>query len=178
MIIVEGLDNSGKTTLINKLLEWFPELKLQPKSVGADGTGKDLMGYMVQFLAQPPADTKNLLFDRFPLFSEAVYGPILRGGMAIMSDLYQQATQQLRYHEPLIIHCQIPLHKVEETFTARQQMKGVKEHLLEINKAYQELMFKARLMDFKVQYYDWTTMTDAHIKLQVGFYLRKGANRG
>ena len=86
MIIVEGPDGSGKTTLIERLGFERKHLKALRSGVGSEGTGNwgaglpAIEAYANQLLTAP----LNQAFDRFYL-SETIYGPLLRGASAIRS---------------------------------------------------------------------------------------------
>lgn len=79
MIIVEGPDGAGKTNLINRLGERF-QLDVHPKFVHSTdyaGTAHDLFSRACRDVVEVHKDL--LLYDRHPLISEYVYGPIIRG---------------------------------------------------------------------------------------------------
>lgn len=86
MIIVEGPDGSGKTTLIDRLGFQRKHLKALRAGVGSEGSGNwgagrpAIEAYANQLLTEP----STTAFDRFYL-SETIYGPILRGQSAIRS---------------------------------------------------------------------------------------------
>ena len=71
MIIVEGMDNSGKTQLSEYIAEKFniPLLK-RPKDKS------ELVEEAFMLLSLNP----NAVLDRCAIISEMMYGPILRGG--------------------------------------------------------------------------------------------------
>lgn len=174
MIIVEGLDNSGKTTLINKLLEWFPDLRLKPKIVPKTGEIKSkqqLTSYMDKFVDLPRRKTSNLLFDRFPAISEAVYGPVMRGSMAFSQDEWLTYIDMLAWHKPLVIYCRIPLERVLETFGERSQMTGVINYLAELEAEYQKVMNFIKISGVSVIEYNWTNHTEGSIREAVRQYL-------
>lgn len=104
IIVVEGPDGSGKTTLINKLQE--------------------VLGYPVHHTGGPPADRaawvhklmvlwdfKNraqggpVILDRLPHISETTYGPLYDRPLMDPLDVLNRDLQDLR---PLIIYCRLP----------------------------------------------------------------------
>lgn len=74
IIIVEGPDGAGKTTLINKLLTQYPHAKTY--HFGAPAKGEDqLLRYALPMINSPD---DMLIYDR-SWYSEFVYGPVMRG---------------------------------------------------------------------------------------------------
>lgn len=144
MIIVEGVDNTGKTTLIQKLKERFPSLELVPKWVGPRGpeSSATMWNHMMLYLRKYPEKTLNLVFDRFPLISEQVYGPIIRGCLAFTKEEIALATQLFRVHDPLVIHCHRSLRSILADFDEREQMEGVKENLKALLEQYVHVLDK------------------------------------
>jgi len=116
VIIVEGPDGAGKTTLIKSLLERWPFLELAPRVVSKDAEAMvDLPAWIADSLEH--WGEKPMLFDRHRLISETIYGPILRGSaeqgfddpiqmLLWMGDFYRC--------QPIIIYCLPPLQVVRE----------------------------------------------------------------
>jgi hypothetical protein len=147
MIIVEGMDNTGKTTLIKKLsLELGLEIRHSPSHlVGSP----DLYTWVDEELAQdfklPP------IYDRFPLISEAVYGPILRGVSTIPKGKYDGWAAS---HDVLFIYCRPGLNRILN-WGHRDQMKGVMEHAKALVAEYDDVMFSYRTRGWGVVKYDY-----------------------
>lgn len=112
MIIVEGPDGSGKTTLIQALAEGTG-LPIAPRVVGKDTEAMiDLVEWTETNTAQ---GYQNLLFDRHRLISEAIYGPILRDEPAPKFDNAAWLLAQRRAlldARPIFIFCLPPLAEV------------------------------------------------------------------
>src|SRR5690554_3611457 len=85
IIIVEGMDGTGKTTLVQQLAHL---LEVKPrKYVGSLGPSDDYRLVLVNRtiseiteleIASAEGRSIKRLYDRFPLISEAIYGPVLR----------------------------------------------------------------------------------------------------
>ena len=71
LIIIEGMDNTGKSTLVKKLSSYLPhhEVVVSPGPCAEH----------VQWCKDELARTDSRIYDRFPIFSETVYGNIIRG---------------------------------------------------------------------------------------------------
>ncbi len=149
MIIIEGMDNSGKTKLAEYLAERFnlPHIK-SPK----DRT--NLLDDALTTLILNP----NAIFDRFSILSEVVYGPILRGKTAFDGDELRQwifYMNKLVQCKPLIFYCRPPDEKILD-FGREKHMTGVIKHGKELLSAYDSLMtdWVGRLL---IRKYDFTT---------------------
>jgi len=69
MIVVEGVDNSGKSTLIKALQVVFPERPVQ----GSEGPPK-YKGEMDERVARYIMQPANTIYDRHPCVSQPIYG--------------------------------------------------------------------------------------------------------
>ena len=137
MIIVEGPDGGGKSTLVNRLSQEF-QVPVHhsggpPKSEG------DIISRHSHMLENP-----RLIFDRAPAISDPIYGAILvRGSSLDAGDLLDL----LALH-PLVIYCRPPIehllkvqdgHEVKAHET-QEHVSGVMCHQPEIIVAYDRLM--------------------------------------
>lgn len=136
MIIVEGCDNTGKTTLIDKLCEAYGLTKAKPPG---PAPREELIEFMKGITLMTRKQGTNIIVDRFPLYSEPVYGVTLRGVSALTVSDYQRYEAQLRIHDPLIIYCTLPIGKIRETFAEREQLSGVEDNLQKIIDGYERL---------------------------------------
>jgi len=148
MIIVEGMDNSGKSKLAEHLAEKFklPLIK-SPKN-----RQRLLENALTTLMLNPEA-----VMDRFSVISEMVYGPILRRKTVFDDHVLGQwifFMNKLVRCKPLIFYCRPPEEKIFD-FGDREQMEGVKEHGKELLGAYDALMnsWAGRLLIIK---YDFT----------------------
>ena len=86
MIILEGPDGSGKSTLVDRLVKEF-DLPLAPRACTSEGGPvTNLSGWTEMDLSHRLRLGKPSLHDRYPLISEMVYGPICRGRVAVHFD--------------------------------------------------------------------------------------------
>lgn len=98
IIILEGPDGSGKTTLANALAKQtkYPiKHCVQPKP---DESG--MLGMYLNLIKS----NKNLILDR-SWYSEMVYGPVMRGTSEISYPDMYLLEQALVKHGAIIIHC-------------------------------------------------------------------------
>ena len=131
MIILEGCDNAGKSTLALQLAE---DLKIfharsfkKPKSL------QDILSHH-RWLSECPA---QVVTDRHPTISELVYGPIIRQNtLSCLTEAKRVASLQTTY----LVYCRPPFHTMVSTLGQRKQMDGVLDRFHALSKAYDELM--------------------------------------
>lgn len=136
MIIVEGPDGAGKTTLMEELRVEL-ELPVAPRVVSKDAEAlsdlKRWTEHNVQGGFQPT------LFDRHRLISEPIYGSILRDrfepGFDDPSWLYFMYYQFYRA-KPLIIYCLPPYKNVRQNVIHDEDNKVVRDHIRKVYSLY------------------------------------------
>lgn len=158
MIIVEGPDNAGKTTLCNTLSR---ELN---KGIIHSPNHKDMMSstekwfeWIIQSLTHP--SNAHIIYDRHPLISEQVYGPVLR-----RHNFFGDGRGAAFYHlllksNPLIIYCKPPEENLMD-FGDREQLEGVIDNANLLAVAYDAFMhdlFHHELFNGDVIKYDYTS---------------------
>lgn len=133
MIIVEGVDNTGKTRLIGDLSRNFPLLKV----IKSPGPTPDLPRWTMQELMES-RDRHLKIYDRF-FFSELVYGPVIRETVLYTPEQRDYILQfmELVAH-PLVIMCQRL--DAEESILEREQMEGVVENFRELSQEYSTII--------------------------------------
>ena len=139
MIIVTGVDNTGKTTLVNHLVDKFKDRGLKqiekyPTLPPTDGM--DWAGWVVNKLI-----TKNrfTIADRFYV-EEFVYGPLLRGSMCIDSNIVRSINTMIMQVKPLIIWCNTDIETIRKTFMERAQLEGVYERIGKLQHKFEEVL--------------------------------------
>lgn len=145
IIIVEGMDGTGKTTLIQQLAH---RLEVQPrKFVGSLGPSDDYRSVLVNRtiseiteleVASAEGRPIKRLYDRFPLISEAVYGSVLRGHNCF-GGLYYPLRGRLLALKTMIIYCRPDRDVIQTNVQQAPQMSGVPEHFRELLDAYDKL---------------------------------------
>lgn len=153
MIIVEGSDDSGKSTLIKQITENVQGLKFGGHSSGPPEGRDDYMDRL-KVLKSNPGHTRNLIFDRF-FFSELVYGPLLRGIIMPSDGDIAWIEVKLIEHDPLIIYCRRPPHEIAKLKDS-DHLPGVAKNISKIVQAYDKI-FSTRVLSLgdRLMVYDY-----------------------
>lgn len=128
LIIIEGCDGTGKTTLIQSLAA---ELNLPIVKSFKPRTPVDID----QFDNWANACPRTPLCDRHAAISDLVYGKILRGSTPSTLTMARSKLQG-----NFLIHCAPPLHFVKTNVHVEAQMEGVKSNLEKLYEGYEHLM--------------------------------------
>lgn len=167
MIIIDGFDNTGKTTLANILKEIYDlEYLHSPSEYRYD------FDKMVDWAIRELGSKRKAIYDRFSPLTDQVYGPILRGGTPYQSDKRAKAVVTLlRYTPHLIIYCRPPRDRIFN-FGERDQMDGVIDNAVQLLNAYDELFKELENQGFNVLTYDYTNPNHFQsIKLKIDQFL-------
>lgn len=129
LIIVEGMDNTGKSTLIQTLAEEFrlPTARTYKKP----DSSKEIHIWDAWCNSCP----HHLILDRHPAISDLIYGPILRGitysGLGLAQDVREGN---------FLIYCRPSIEVIEQTINDRDQLEGVVDNSRKLLHAYDYLM--------------------------------------
>jgi thymidylate kinase len=134
-IIVEGIDGSGKSTVIHMLLERVAGVRLV-EGFKHSGFSSYPVWLNSQLNGSPSPSTP--IHDRF-FYSELVYGPILRQRIDVTPHTYEETIRQLR-RSAMLIYCRPPLKIIRKSSTVKPQMEGVDDNLAKIYEEYENLM--------------------------------------
>jgi hypothetical protein len=149
MIIAEGMDNSGKTTLVQEII----------KATGArlvPSLGKPNAEQAQERMRELLNDTDAKVYDRFVAFSDEVYGRVLRRGNILDPEAWQCINRVMRAGA-LVIYCRPPTDQILD-FGERPQMKGVVEFGPRLIRRYDNMFDTIGEMGYESQIirYDWT----------------------
>lgn len=154
MIILEGADNSGKSTLGEYLSNKLNLPLRHSEKPNPEWTPVEALGHSSRQLRPQSA-----ILDRVYALSEYVYGPICRGASAL-GEQHQEALLDLYNRPYLIIYCRPHLSTILRN-GGRDQMEGVLENHQKIVEEYDRLMDDvSRFSCCQVVNYDWQSITD------------------
>lgn len=150
MIILEGCDNTGKSTLaaqLSKALSIPVRHSIRP---APRATALQCLEHSARQLRP-----QRIILDRIYAISENVYGPTIRGSSQ-MGDKAAEAILDLYQRPYLIIYCRPPLETILKN-GGRDQMPGVLDHHAKLVERYDEVIQDVvRFSHCRVMQYDWT----------------------
>ncbi len=157
LIVVEGVDASGKSTLLENARLQIPKRyfilmrhSCRPLKLS------DIDGFM-DTGAYAERQGLDVIVDRHPLISEPIYGPILRGVNLAAPYTNERIRSILSLYTERIIYCRPPVHMMLENLDKNPQLEWVIPRFQELLAAYDERMDSLKLQGIKVVWYDWTS---------------------
>lgn len=168
MIIIEGADGAGKTTLIHRLME-ETGLPLHERHCTSEGGPKDNLYEWAKQDVTTWHEQPMSIYDRHPLISEYIYGGLLRGG--VDEDFLTVEAQELierMNREALVIFCIPPYEVLAQNTKVNEQMPGVKQNLENLYWAYRD---KHASWEGRKIFYDYQISPLADLMFQVKSYL-------
>lgn len=190
MLIVEGPDGSGKTTLCQKLAEDFdiPIMNWETElGISRDDLKENPTQRYYHALALELSDSRGqrpFIHDRL-YFSSLVYGPLMQGNIQMSPEDSKLISRLLLAFACPIIMCMPPKDVVLENMKKDDhQMEGVRELQGDVYDAYQAL-FTAKDQVFPYcLWYDYTETQKGDnywnydlLKPRIEFYLNRRAQR-
>lgn len=162
MVIVEGPDGSGKSTLVRRLSEEL-SVPVHPRACTSDnGIDPATLRDWVDRDLHPSSE--GGLYDRHPLISEPIYGPIIRNFMADgFQDIEWLGTSMTKFRNRVkaMIFCLPPWPFVETNVTKHHEattphLEGVLKHSQGLYEMYlHRAALEASAMDY-VWVWDYT----------------------
>lgn len=153
MVIIEGMDNSGKTTLAKRLCEKL-NLELVPSTGDTDLTTRHI------FHTRMCRQKKPYVIDRTPAISELVYGPPLRGRVRLHDP--EMSLHELISSDPVLVYCRPSSQCILDFKSDIPQMAGVIDNAPELLQRYDQLMNFLCTRLTLIQY-DFQNSTDGEI---------------
>ena len=133
MIIIEGLDGVGKTTLVN----YFVNQGMKKHHFDYDANNMDLFSKYMRVLKE---ENLNLVLDR-SFISEMVYGPVLRGKSKLELEQYKKLLEAYKQVGTSIIYLTAPQEILLER--RREELRDfemISNYYKELNNQYNAIM--------------------------------------
>lgn len=134
MIIVEGPDNSGKSTLVKYLADKYKLEVLQPLSKGPPSNIEELYSNTKSLILQAIHKGRGCIVDRMPLIGESIYGPICREKDLWVPyfDYKVRLQKSINTLEPFYIYCRPTDGMILDMTTHQVKEYDTEEHLNKI----------------------------------------------
>lgn len=161
MVIITGMDNSGKTTLCNQLSERMGLAVIH--SAGPELTPDEKRVWTLDQLAREKVTPNRVIYDRFMPLEEMVYGEVLRDHSDFhFGDIYLEMLAEIN---PTIIYTRPPRRIILED-NGREQMIGVREKGKKLLNAWDDLFFRMAATGWRMWSHDWTaeSLTDEDLE--------------
>jgi len=136
ILIVEGMDNTGKTTLCDQLSRAF-DLPLI-HSIGGPGISSKEMTDWIKLWLHRGRAIGGIVIDRLSLISEPIYGELLRGQSNLDPEDARETWALVAEMSPTIIYCRPPLDTILRSMEDRPQMSGVVDNALRLIRDYDQ----------------------------------------
>ena len=173
LVIIEGPDGSGKTSLVRRLRQglvpytWILKSNSKPRTI-------DHMTAVTEWIRLHPPELP-LICDRYPLISELVYGPIIRGACLHSMNVKQVADYLHDGPPTLVIYCRPTMEHIRRGSENNPQMEGVPTHLLRLTSGYDSVMDALKKEGMDVKEYDYTKSHRAtDVMYEIERLLRQG----
>lgn len=188
MVIVEGPDGAGKSTLCKKLLEdfhgelgssWYNTIPIREKLSGGRIVARVANAIAVDWSWR--GMSQEVLYDRL-FFSELVYGPVLRGSCAFTRSQAHEVVETLWGMKVPVIYCRSDVPTMRKNIRKKPQLEGVPEQFDQIVKEYDFLLGKGYWDEVHPVVYDYNyqepstydtihTMVTAHLESRKEWHL-------
>lgn len=154
LIVVEGPDASGKTTLLRKLKQEANEQFFILSRARPPASLEEIYRTLIWVSLRNPK--MLLMMDRHPFISESVYGPLLRKESIITRDFPKLSFQiPVLQKIDLIIYCRPPVSTIVKNIYKNDQLEGVVEGIGHIVSHYDGLMKQYAENDLNVLHYNY-----------------------
>lgn len=155
MIIVEGPDNAGKSTLVKQLLALDPALRILHRERFRPERQESIADTYIKALQPDDGDRlrhSHAIADRF-FASECIYGPLFREGCRMSLADHMVIRAWLKSYNALVVHCDAPDAVIQKSWAEREQLYD-RDPLL-IARAYRQRM-RSIFYTSAIFPYDWT----------------------
>lgn len=156
LVILEGPDGAGKSTLAARLLKGTGLPTLLVRRSGPPGDVETL-----QFQAgwiEEQHKGLNVIADRHPLISETLYAPHVRKVEHppwTLKDALHHFDGIHLGRRPLIVYCRASLERMAQSSRVEDQMEGVHQSYTKLVMAYDDFMSRLARKNFEIYRHDF-----------------------
>lgn len=140
LIVVEGVDGAGKTTLINRLVEEYKQPFWRLQGINPHLPDAPLTRVLDWVSRLSPYVT--VVCDRLPIISEPIYGTVLRGENRLAKEYTPgQVISFLHHYVDRVIYCRPrSFDTLLRSSSVNDQLDGVHSNLTRLVEEYDHLM--------------------------------------
>lgn len=156
IVVVEGPDGAGKTTLIKNLRHATDRYYVTLLNSGPPGNVLNVQ-CITNWIERMAIGRVPLICDRLSLISEPIYGELLRD-QNILKDSYtvDDIKDFLLRNVERVIYCRPPTSVILRSLNSEPQLKGVPDHISAIAHKYDYTMKMIEHWGVYVTQYDWS----------------------
>lgn len=150
MIVVEGPDGTGKSTLIRQLQDAYPGLKIAPRactSLAGPLSGNGLVNWLKKYGVMV-----GYVYDRHPCISGPVYDAVYANPVEGWAGDWVRGAFREILDNARIIYCRPPRREIVKSVNESAQMGGVERNIHRIIDTYDAIMGNM----LSHERYDWT----------------------
>lgn len=155
-IVIIGMDNTGKTTLVNDMKNILNIESI--KSPGPNFTKEEMYEKIITDLSKE----KVVILERFAIIEEMIYGEIIRHNSKFNFEDLMQIKEK---YNPIFIYCRPKKENVLD-FGDREQMEGVIEQSKKLLEAFDNLYNRMIQNEFDIFRYDYNVSTPEEMVLK------------
>jgi len=164
LLILEGPDGSGKSTLAARLLKGTGHSTLLIKRSGPPNDVETLQ-FQSRWIANQAKQGLNVIADRHPLISEAIYAPTVRRVAPPPWSLADVGVI-LKKTDVRVIYCRPSLEALKRGSRIETQIAGVHDWFMDLVGEYDRWMITLNEYGVMVGRYDWEGDVDAYAVTQ------------
>jgi len=156
VIIVEGPDGSGKSYLVDRMVESGNFFRYPPTHQGPPKTREELIDRLETTLAVHQSSglsPQTPVFDRFGLFSEQIYGSIVRkkeGGCVLTNQDIRRFENRVREMNARVIYCRPSLRTLKSVHLEVKPHKN-HQHIYRVIQNQQTIIIEYDILMFKYE---------------------------
>ena len=155
-IVIIGMDNTGKTTLVNDMKNILNIESI--KSPGPNFTKEEMYEKIITDLSKEEV----VILERFAIVEEMIYGEIIRHNSKFNFEDLMQIKEK---YNPIFIYCRPKKENVLD-FGDREQMEGVIEQSKKLLEAFDNLYNRMIQNEFDIFRYDYNVSTPEEMVLK------------
>lgn len=142
LVIIEGCDKCGKTTLAKHIQDTFGFEYLHCSQPGEKGAYREYIDLLNSI------GSKNVVIDRFHI-GEEVYGPIYRGKSGLSEGQFREIEAEINKKNGILIYCYDSDKNISKRFDEYGETFSKKQKIKEMLNLYFSALKKSKLIKYR-----------------------------